>query len=233
MKTDVVAEALTGAARLFDAAMAERTWAHAGWVAFAMSSAAAIAIPCVWIAARSPVTERGLRRACDLVSSVPALAWLGLCATLLESGAAIACFLLAATAPALLRGALDGLRAVDRDLVDVAIALGLRTGARARIVAVPMALPATLRGLREASTYASGATALAAIAGAGGYGTLIVDGIVGAEPSRMLMGGCALALFTALLRLMISAVEIMVPPLWGARMGRRARSESPARDASR
>jgi osmoprotectant transport system permease protein len=216
----------------FLAAMAERTWAHAGWVAFAMLGAVAIAIPCVWIVARSPGTERWLRRACDVISSVPALAWLGLCATLLDSGAAIACFLLAATAPALLRGALDGMRAVDRDLVDVAIALGLGTGARARIVTVPIALPGTLRGLREASTYASGATALAAIAGAGGYGELIVDGIVAGDPSMMLVGGLALALFTAVLRLAISVVEITAPPLWGARLGRSTRSEGMDRDAS-
>ncbi|HET9063191.1 MAG TPA: hypothetical protein VFO62_07880, partial [Candidatus Binatia bacterium] len=78
-----------------------------------------------------------------------------------------------------------------------------------------------------------GATALAAIAGAGGYGELIVDGIVERDPSMMLVGGLALALFTAVLRLAISIVEIAAPPLWGARMGRPARSEGADRDASR
>jgi osmoprotectant transport system permease protein len=233
MKSDFLADALTGAAGLVDVSMAERTWAHAGWVAFAMLSAAAIAIPCVWIASRSSGTEHALRRACGVISNVPALAWLGLCAAVLDNGAAIACVLLAATAPALLRGTLDGVRAVDPDLVDVAVALGLRAGARARIVTVPMALPGMLRGLREASTYASGATALAAIAGAGGYGGLIVDGIVEGDPSMMLVGGLALALFTAVLRLVISVVEIMAPPLWGAHAGRRARAESPDRTAPR
>lgn len=233
MKSDFLAEALTAAAGWVDVSMAGRTWAHAGWVAFAMLIAAAIAIPCVWIAARSPGTERGLRRACDVISSVPALAWLGLCAAVLESGAAIACFLLAATAPALLRGALDGVRAVDPDLVDVAVALGLRFGTRARIVTAPMALPGMFRGLREASTYASSATALAAIAGAGGYGELIVDGVVEGDASMMLVGGLALALFTAVLRLAISGVESLAPPLWGARVGRRTPAEARGRDASR
>lgn len=233
MNSDFLAEALTGAAGWVDGSMAERTWAHAGWVAFAVLIAAAIAIPCAWISARSPGTERGLRRACDVISSVPALAWLGLCAALLDNGAAIACFLLAATAPALLRGALDGVRAVDPVLGEMAVALGLRLGTRARVVMVPMALPGMLRGLREASTYASGATALAAIAGAGGYGELIFHGIIDGDPSTTLAGGLALALFTALLRLAISVVERLAPPLWGARVGRRARAEAPDQDASR
>ena len=233
MMSDALAEALAGASRLLDASIAQRTWAHAGWVAFAMATAVAIAIPCAWIASRSPGTERGLRRACDVASSVPVLAWLGLCAALLDSGAAIACFLLAATAPALLRGALDGVRAVDPDLVDVSVALGLGAGARARIVTVPMAMPGFFNGLRDASTRASGATALAAIAGAGGYGELIVDGIRAGDPPMMLSGTLAVALFTAVLRLAISLGERALPPLWGARVGRPARSGGSDRDDSR
>lgn len=233
MMSDALAEVLAGASHLLDASMAQRTWAHAAWVAFAMTTAVAIAIPCAWIASRSPGTARGLRRTCDVASSVPALAWLGLCAALLDSGAAIACFLLAVTAPALLRGALDGVRAVDPNLVDVAVALGLRVGARARIVAVPMAMPGFFNGLRAASTRASGATALAAIAGASGYGALIVDGILAADSPRMLSGAIGVALFTAVLWLAISLVESMLPPLWGARIGWHAASGHSDHDASR
>jgi osmoprotectant transport system permease protein len=199
-------------AALLDSPMAQRTWVHAGWVACAISFALPVAVGVGVLASQSPALERALRRVCDSVSSVPALAWLGLCIALLDKHSAIPCFLAICTAPALGRGVLDGIRAVDPQLMDLAVALGLSGVARTRMIAAPMASPAILLGLRDATTHASAATTVAAIAGAGGYGELIIDGVVAGDPARMLAGAVAATAFTLAVRAAIAALGRLLPP---------------------
>lgn len=219
MGTDSLTELLTGVLRAADGTLIDRTWVHAGWVAVAMLLAIAVAIIAAPLASLGPSWERQFRRACDAAWSVPALAWLGICAALLDRGGVIACFLLACTAPPLVRGVIDGNRAVEPALADVAVALGLPRVTRIRIITVPMALPATFRGLRKAVACASAATMLAAVVGAGGYGELIIDGITSGTPSRALAGALAGTVFTGLILLALAAAEQLMPPLWGARVG--------------
>jgi len=219
MGADLLTDLLTGVLRAADGTLIDRTWAHAGWVAVAMLLAMAVASIATPLASLGPGWERRLRRACDATWSVPALAWLGICAALLERSGAIACFLLACTAPAVIRGVLDGARAVDPTLTDVAVALGLPAATRIRIVTAPMALPATFRGLRAGAACASAATTLAALAGAGGYGELIIEGVTAGDASRALTGALAATVFTGTVLLALAAAERLIPPLWGARVG--------------
>ena len=197
--------------------MARRAWIHSEWVAHALLLAAAIAVPASLLASRSVAWERAIRRLCSAVSSVPALAWLGVCAALLDSPLATLCFLVTWTTPPLIRGVVDGVRAVDPNLTDIAAALGLPLHARIRFVAAPLALPAVVAGLSEAVTYSSAATTVAALGGAGGFGELIVEGLVRGDPQRMLTGGLLAAGFTLVLRLVPVAGQYLMPPLWGAR----------------
>ena len=208
------------AARFADSPMGLRTWVHAGWVASAMLLATGIAIPIGLIASRSPKWERWLRRACDAISGVPALAWLAVSIAMLGGGSAgIRCFLMMCTAPALVRGVLDGVRAVHPALMEVAVVLGLPAVSRIRIVAGPLASRGILRGLREAVTQSSAATTVAAVVGAGGYGEMIVSGAMDGDPGRMLKGGLAVTAFTFAVRAMIAGLERASPPLVGGTLG--------------
>ena len=213
----MLGDVVTQLAHFADPPLAGHAWVHLGWVACAMSVAAAIAIPTGVLASRSALFERAIRRVCDAILSVPALAWLGVCAALLDSGVATLCFLVVCTAPPLVRGILDGIRAIDPDLADLGVALGLPAPARVRVVTAPMMLPSVFVGLRDAVTYSSAAVTVAGIAGAGGFGGLIVEGLLVGQPSSMLIGGAAAAALTFALRLAVAAGQRLTPPLWGAR----------------
>lgn len=203
-------------AALLGAPIGELARAHAGWVARGVAWSAVVAVPAGVIAARMPTSQRTMLRLLGVISSVPALAWLAVCTAVLESAWATLGFVVLCTAPPLVRGVLDGVRAIDPGLTDVARAIGLGAPRRLRFVLFPKALPGLSQGLREAFTYGSAATTLAAVAGAGGFGRPILEGLAAGDARRMLAGALAATLFTFALRFTVTAAQRLSPPLWGA-----------------
>jgi osmoprotectant transport system permease protein len=195
---------------------AQRAWVHTVWVARAVVLATAFALPAGVLVSRSTRCNRAARWTCDILSRVPALALLGACAAFLGGRGATLPFLLLCTLPPLIRGVLDGCRAVDRNLAELAVASGLPAATRLRFVVGPMALPKIVSGLGEAVIYSSAATTLAAVAGAGGLGEIIVEGLAAGDPRRMLTGAVLATVLTVLLRGLFMALPWLVTPLWGA-----------------
>lgn len=90
-------------------------------------------------------------------------------------------------APPMLTNAYVAVDQIDRDVVDAARGLGMRERDILSRVELPLALPLVFAGVRTAAVYVVSTATLAAIAGGGGLGDIIVnqadyrlDGVIGA-----------------------------------------------------
>lgn len=167
----------------------------------------------VWAASRARVAAVVLGMA-NGIQTLPSLALLGLLiAPLSALGAALpwlreigvkgigtAPALLALTLYALLpllRNGVAALRGVSAEVQDAARGMGMTASQRFWRVALPLALPVWLAGVRQAFVLLVGVTAVAALIGAGGLGVYIFRGLQSAAPDLILLGAlpaCGLAL---------------------------------------
>lgn len=107
--------------------------------------------------------------------------------------------------PSILTTTARGVHRVDGSAVIAARALGLSRLATLRSIITPLALPSILSGLGRAAVQLTGAAALAAIAGAGGLGQLIIAGNDARNYSEM-FAGAILILGLALLFYVLSGL---------------------------
>jgi osmoprotectant transport system permease protein len=77
----------------------------------------------------------------------------------------------------IVRNTQAGLRNLPPDIRESAIALGLPTHARLRLVELPLAGHSILAGIKTAAVINVGTATLGALIGAGGYGEPILTGI--------------------------------------------------------
>src|SRR5947209_2410667 len=77
--------------------------------------------------------------------------------------------------PPILTNAYTSVAEVDREAVSAAQGMGMRPRQLFRAVELPLALPLLFAGIRTASVYVVATATLAAIAGGGGLGEIIVN----------------------------------------------------------
>jgi osmoprotectant transport system permease protein len=77
----------------------------------------------------------------------------------------------------LVRNGLTGLASAPNDALEAATGLGFTRRERFFQIALPLALPALLSGLRIVTIQAIGLASVAALIGAGGLGTFVFQGI--------------------------------------------------------
>ena len=120
--------------------------------------------------------------------------------------------LVALAVPPILLTTHEGLRAVDRSVVDAARGMGMRPMQILFRVEVPSALPLILSGLRTAAVQVVATTTIVAVISFGGLGRYIVDGLSQYQYYQVVGGGFLVAvlcvgtllLFAALTRLLVS-----------------------------
>lgn len=108
------------------------------------------------------------------------------------------------------QGVITGLQQIEPSLREVAAVLGMTPWERRRRVEFPLAAPAVLAGIRVAAVINVGTAALAALIGAGGFGTLIVTGLALNDWRVVMQGALPSAGLAVLLHLGFTAVEARV-----------------------
>lgn len=103
--------------------------------------------------------------------------------------------------PPILTNAYTAVDQVEPDAVDAARGMGMTEGEVLRKVELPLSWPLIFAGLRTASVYVIATTPLAALAGGGGLGDIIVN-----QPSYHLSGVIAATIVTVVLAFAIDGL---------------------------
>jgi osmoprotectant transport system permease protein len=166
----------------------EKTWEHVLLSGAAMAVAIAVALPLgVWLGH----LHRGSFLAVNLANvgrALPSLAVIAIGLAFLGIGFAnVTLALVVLAVPPILTNAYVAVDGVEADAVEAARGMGMTPSQTLRRVEIPMALPLIFAGIRTAVVFVVATATIAAVAGGGGLGDIIVnqaayglEGVVGA-----------------------------------------------------
>jgi osmoprotectant transport system permease protein len=186
---------------------------HLYLTATAVVAACLLGLPAGVAASRSPSAAAVVLAAAGVLQTVPSIALLAFMLPLFGVGAvpAIVALFLYALLP-ILRNTVAGLGAVDRQLVEVGIGLGMRPRQLLFGVELPLAAPLILAGVRTATVISVGTATLAAFIGAGGLGDPIVTGLTVTDTNLILSGALPAAALALLLDAALGGLEKLATP---------------------
>lgn len=124
-------------------------------------------------------------------------------------------------APVMLTNAYVAVDQVDKDAVQAARAMGMRPRQVLLGVELPLALPLTFAGIRTAAVYVVATATLAALAGGGGLGDIIVNQPT-YGPEGVVAGSIAIAVLAFATEGFFALLQYLVTP-----RGLRKRGEEP------
>lgn len=115
--------------------------------------------------------------------------------------------------PPVITNAYQGMRSVDRDLVDAARGLGMTEWQILRQVEVPVAIAVIMAGVRTAGVQVVATATLGAYVAWGGLGTLIEQGLNTATGySELLAGAILVALLAGLAEGLLALLQRLLTP---------------------
>jgi osmoprotectant transport system permease protein len=186
---------------------------HLELVGISLLLAVLVGVPLgIWAARSRPVALLSLGGA-GLLQTVPSLALLAFLIPLLGIGTAPA--LVALFVYGLLpivQSTYTGLNSIPSALSEAADAIGLRPGTKLRRVALPMASPAILSGIKTSAVINVGTATLAALIGAEGLGNPILQGIALRDTGLILEGSVPAALLALVVQGAFSWLDNLLIP---------------------
>lgn len=168
--------------------IAEKTWDHLLLSGAAMVVALALALPLgIWLGH----LHRGSFVAINVANvgrALPSLALIAIGIAFLGVGFAnVTVALVILAVPPILTNSYVAVDSVDADIVEAARGMGMTKAQIVRRVELPLALPLVFAGIRTATVFVIATATIAAVAGGGGLGDIIVnqagyglEGVVGA-----------------------------------------------------
>lgn len=188
---------------------------HLGLVMATVSCSLVAGAALVVLINRFPSVQRGVIGGLSLIQTIPSLALFGLLLAPLSylasqfpllqqfgvRGIGWAPALLALIAYSLLpivRNTDVALRAVDRSVIDAAQGMGMGPRQVFFQVRLPLAMPLIIEGVRLTTLQAIGLTAVAALIGAGGFGTFIFQGLGQSAMDLVVLGALPIILMALL-----------------------------------
>ena len=149
----------------------------------------------------------------NLGTTVPTLAIIALCMTVLGIGMVPAVFgLWVASLLPIVRNTYTGLRNVPAPLIEAARGMGMTSGQIFWRVEFPNALFVVFGGIRTALSICVGTAPLAFLIGAGGLGDLIFTGIALNDLPTMLAGAIPTALLAVVADFLVSLLQYALVP---------------------
>ncbi len=190
----------------------QRSGEHLLLVALSVALALLIALPLGLAIQGRPRWSRLALGLANAVQTIPSLAIFGLLLTVPLLGGigptpAVVALTLYALLP-LLRGLITGLQQVPAGLREAGRALGLSSGQVLRHIALPLALPSLMAGLRVATVISVGVATIAAAIGAGGLGVFIFRGIATVNNTLLLAGALPSAAIALAADAALGALEL-------------------------
>lgn len=214
----------------------QAVWRHQQIVLMAMIPSVLLGLPLAWGCRHFVRLRRAVFPVLNLVQTIPSialfsllmapLAWLALrypsLAQVGISGVGIGPAVLALVLYSLLpvvRSGLAGLEQVPQAARSAARAMGMSNWQVFVHVELPLALPMLLPGLRIAVVQTIGLTAVTALIGAGGLGSLMFDGLFSAANELVLLGVLPIVLLAALADALFDVLSAWLDPQGSSILG--------------
>jgi osmoprotectant transport system permease protein len=184
---------------------------HVKLVGIAVSVATVVGIPMGIYCSRSSLIGRFTLRLVDAVQTVPSLAMFGFLIPIPFIGGigprtAIVALVLYSLLP-IVRNTVVGIREVDPDVREAAMAMGMSPAQVLAQVEIPLAMPSIVGGVRLALVIGIGVATIAAAVGGGGLGDFIFRGIAMVDTRLLVAGALPAAALALLADLLFSRVE--------------------------
>jgi osmoprotectant transport system permease protein len=195
----------------------QRFWRHTRehlvLVGISLTAAILVAIPLGVVAARFARAGQIVLGIAGIIQTIPSLALFVFLIPLLGIGGppAVVALFLYSLLP-IIRNTHAGIRDISPAIVESAMALGLPSRARLRIVELPLATGAILAGIKTSAVINVGTATLAALIGAGGYGQPILTGIRLDDIGLILQGAIPAAVLALLVQGVFELVERRLSP---------------------
>ncbi|QDV27983.1 Choline transport system permease protein OpuBB [Aureliella helgolandensis] len=185
-----------------------RSLEHLVLVGVSLTMAIACAIPLGIFAYRQPRLGEWILGTVGIIQTIPSMALLVFMIPLLGLGAkpAIVALFLYSLLP-IVRGTHSGLANLPASIHESALALGLPSSARLRLIELPLAVPSILSGIKTSAVINIGTATIGAFIGAGGYGQPIITGIRLADLGLILQGAVPAAILALLVQAAFSWAE--------------------------
>jgi osmoprotectant transport system permease protein len=204
--------------RFFELLLGDDFWRLTGqhlllvFASLALSIASGVPLG-IW-AGRSPPAAGWILGSVGILQTIPSLALLAFLITLMGTigtAPAIAALFLYALLP-IVRSTASGLADIAPPLRESAHALGLPSGARLRLIELPLAARSILAGVKTSAVINVGTATIAAFVGAGGYGERIVAGLAVNDNTMLLAGAIPAALMALGIQLAFDLLDRWLIP---------------------
>lgn len=182
--------------------LATKTIAHLGIGGLAMLVALALALPLgIWLGHRHAGAFLAINIS-NVFRALPSLALIAISLALFGlSLLNVEIALIALAVPPILTNAYTAVDGVDPDAVEAARGMGMTERQVLTDVELPLAWPLIFAGIRTAAVYVVATAPLAAIAGGGGLGDIILN-----QPSYRLVGVIAATIVVVVLAFAVDAI---------------------------
>jgi osmoprotectant transport system permease protein len=197
----------------FIARLIRRTLEHLFLVAVSLTAAILLSIPLGILAYRNERIGQAILGIVGIIQTIPSLALLVFMIPLLGIGSmpAIVALFLYSLLP-IVRNTYSGLRDIPPQIRESGEALGLPSGARLRLVELPIASRSILSGIKTSAVINVGTATLGALIGAGGYGQPILTGIRLNNVGLILEGAIPAAILALLVQGLFDLLERVIIP---------------------
>ena len=187
------------------------TGEHVFIVSISVAVAVIAGVPLgIWCARRSAASRAALR-VVDVIQTIPSLALFGFLIPVpliggIGTRTAIVALILYSLLP-IVRNTLTGIRGVDRNVHEAAVAMGFTPRQLLLQVELPLAMPTIVAGIRIATVVGIGVATIAAAIGGGGLGDLIFRGVAMVDTRLILAGAIPAALLALAADVILTLVE--------------------------
>lgn len=112
----------------------------------------------------------------------------------------------------LIRNVYDGVKNVDRDVIEAAKGMGMSSGRIMREIQLPLGLPVIFAGFRITVVMTTGIAAIATYIGERNLGRFIQEGLVRSNTSMIIMGALLISVIAIALDTILGGIEKLVIP---------------------